>query len=726
MPYPIPENEHQRIRALDAYHLMDTPPERDFDRLAALASRLFNVPTVLVSLIDKDRQFFKARVGFNLCETSRDVSFCAHAIMQDDVLVILDAIKDNRFASNPLVVGAPHIRFYAGKPLVAPGGERIGTVCLIDFRPRETFSFEDRKSLSDFAALILDRMEMRRLDYVRSVSQARFENISATVPDALICSNSEGNITYWSRSAERLFGYAAENVVGHPSEMVVGSKCVHEYDAALQRVCRGNVIEARDRTVALLGARKDGCTFPAEFTFSTWQEAGKVNVGMLVRDITEQTQNEERLLKLASLDALTDLPNRGAWRECLNEVLAAGHPATILLLDLDGFKDVNDTLGHSAGDAVLGQVATRLARTIEDPIIVARLGGDEFVALLAGNEERRAHAIAAQLISLISQPYDYEGHRIEIGVSVGVSLAPQHGLVADELSSAADLALYRAKATGKGRYEIFAPALRDVAIARRAFERELKHAFENGEFELFYQPQFATADRSLTGAEALLRWNHPERGLLTPASFIEVLSHKPSAPAVGTWILRTACRQAARWCKQVPKFRMGVNLFEAQFRSGRLMPVVQASLAEFGLSPEVLELEIVETIALRNDAATLKLLIDLRDLGVGLAFDDYGTGYASLSLLKRYPVSRLKMDRSFIREVNVNPEDEAVVRAILYLGRSFGLEVIAEGVETEAQLDFLNQYNCPEVQGYLCGRPMPAAAFEATFIHNVKFPDIIS
>lgn len=715
-PYPVPDNEEKRVEALVSYRLMDTPPEEDFDRLAGLASRLFDVPIVLVSLLASDRQFFKARVGFDVCETSREVSFCAHAIIQDDVLVIPDATKDPRFAFNPLVLGPPFICFYAGKPLVTPAGEKIGTVCLIDSKPRHAFTVEDRRNLSDIAALVMDRMEMRRLDHIRSVSQARFENIAGTSPDAIICSNAEGDITFWNRSAERLFGYSADEILNHTSEVIIPDSWLSIYEAEIERLRSGQRMELADRTIVLSGLRKDGTEFPAEFSLSTWEEGKTTSVGAIVRDITERRQNEERLFRLASLDALTALPNRGVWRECLEETMESRRQATVLLVDLDGFKEVNDTFGHSAGDAVLKDVAARLVAVCEDAIMVARLGGDEFVALLPGNDDRRARAIAAQMVTDIAEPYVFAGQRIEIGASVGVALAPQHSDRAEELLIAADLALYRAKAAGKRRFEMFTPALREVAVARRAFEQELRRAFEHGEFELYYQPLFSTEDRSLTGAEALIRWNHPERGLLTPASFIEALGRKPSAPEIGRWILRSACRQAAIWRVDIPTFRIGVNLFEAQLRSSQLLDVVKEALSDHCLAPEALELEIVESILLRNDASNLQLLHKLRQLGVGLAFDDYGTGFASLSLLKRYPISCLKIDRSFIRNVNTDPEDEAVVRAVLYLARSFQMDVIAEGIETEEQFEFLKRHGCSEVQGYLLGKPMPADEFFKTFI----------
>ncbi|POP46394.1 bifunctional diguanylate cyclase/phosphodiesterase [Superficieibacter electus] len=716
MSWPIPDNEQARLAALATYQQLDTLPEENFDRLAGLAARLFDVPIVLVSLVASDRQFFKAQIGFCATETSREISFCAHTIMQDEILVILDAATDPRFATNPLVLGPPFMRFYAGKPLVTPTGEKIGTVCLIDSQPHETFTRSERQNLTDITALVMERMEMRRLESLRSASLSRFKKIAETSPDAIICSNAEGNITFWNRSAERLFGYTAEEVLNRSSRVIVPESWLRIYEDEIERLRHGQQLALADKTIELSALRKDGSEFPAEFSLSTWHEGQLTNVGAIVRDITERQENEARLFRMASLDALTDLPNRAAWRQCVVSFMQEARVGAMLLLDLDGFKEVNDTQGHLAGDAVLKEVGLRLRSHFDEAVIIARLGGDEFVVLLNDNDLRLVRSIAVQIIATLSEPYEFAGQHIEIGVSVGIALTPQHATRPEELLSAADLALYRAKAAGKGRYALFEPAFRDVAVNRRRFKSELKQAFENQEFELFYQPQFNTATGALVGAEALLRWNHPQRGLLTPPSFIETLNNKPSAPAIGEWILRTACAQAAEWRAIVPHFRIGVNLFEAQFRSRKLIEVVNEILTQLALPAEAVELEITENILLRHDAATLSLLQALRQSGVGLAFDDYGTGYASLSFLKRFPMTRLKIDRSFIRDVHTDPGSEAVVRAILYLGRSFGMAVIAEGVETTAQLAFLKNHHCPEVQGYLLGRPLPAAAFRDTFL----------
>ncbi len=712
----MPGDEGERLEALRQFQIMDTPPEENFDRLTRLAALLFDVPIVLISIVGRDRQFFKSRVGLDVCETSRDVSFCAHALIQDEVLFIPDALNDPRFATNPLVLGHPFIRFYAGKPLVTRTGHKLGTTCLIDNKPRGSFSDADRKLLADVAELVMDRFELRRLEFMRSVSHRRFESVARSAPDAIIFTDSEGRVTFWNKAAETIFGYREAEILHRSCEMLVPDSWLTIFEAEMERLRSGAPLELADRIVELPGLRKDGSEFPSEFSLSTWYEGDEVCAGAIVRDISERRHNEERLFRLASLDPLTDLPNRGAWRECLKKEMASLKPLTVLLMDLDGFKEVNDTHGHSAGDAVLKDVARRLQRVCPDALMIARLGGDEFVALLEGNDERAALLKALEIVRTVSEHYEFAGLRAEIGISVGIALAPQHSRRPEELLGAADLALYRAKKNGKGRAEMFVPALREVAVARRSFENELERAFLENEFVLFFQPQFGLETMQLTGAEALLRWNHPQRGLLSPASFIDVLSTKPSSAETGEWILRSALRQAAAWRKLVPHFRVGVNLFESQFRTGKLVTVVEKALAQYALNANALELEIVENTRLHDDFATLQMLKDLRNLGVELAFDDYGTGFASLSLLKKFPVSRLKIDRTFIRDIDTDPEDEAIVRVILELGKAFGMKVIAEGVETEAQMDLLRKFNCPEVQGYLFGRPMPAADFEAAYI----------
>ncbi|SER86255.1 PAS domain S-box-containing protein/diguanylate cyclase (GGDEF) domain-containing protein [Tranquillimonas rosea] len=694
--------------------LLDTPREEEFERLTRMAARLFDVPTVLVSLLDESGRGFKTQLGYDACGVRRDFSFCTHTLNADEVLVVPDARRDTRFAGTPLVRDHPFIRFYAGTALITADGTRIGTVFLLDSAPRDRFPDADRRTLTDLAAMVVERLELRRRDQIGRFSQTRFEKIAATSPDAIICATANGGITFCNEAANTLFGYEGSELIGRATELLVPEHWRQHYLAELGRLRHGETPQWLGRAVELTGRRKDGTQFPAEFSFSAWHEDQQIGLGAIVRDLTERQRNEERLFQLATRDTLTELPNRGAWTDCLAKTLSAGTPAAVLLFDLDGFKAVNDTLGHSAGDAVLQQIAGRLNAVFADAIMVARIGGDEFVALLEGDDEQKARELATQLIATVRDQYEADERRVEVGVSVGIALAPRDGKRAEALLGAADLALYRAKNGGKNRYEVFTPALREGAAVRRVFEQELRHAFETGQFELYYQPQVSTNDRKVRGAEALLRWNHPERGVLTPAAFLYILNRKPSAADVGKWILRTACKQAAEWRRHAPDFRIGVNLFAAQCRAGVLLPQVREALDESGLPPEALELEIVENIMVQNDASTLQMMHDLRDMGVGLAFDDYGTGFASLSLLKYYPVSRLKIDRAFVYDLQNDPNDVAIVRAMLYLARNFGTQITAEGVETEEQFEFLRDSGCPDVQGYLFGRPVPGPEFART------------
>lgn len=711
--FPVPKNECQRIDKFHEYYVPQSTGDSAFDRLAGLAAQLFSAPIALISIIGEDTQFLKGKTGLSVCEIGRDTSFCTHAILDDDILFIPDATLDPRFHHNPYVVGAPYVRFYAGLALRAPTGEAIGSICVIDHLPRVVFTDSDRQNLVDLAGLVMDGLELTRVDKARRDARPWFQNVATTSPDAIFCADQSGTITFWNRAAEQLFGFTKAET----REFSVGNIVPDLKNLISTSQDHGHIDE---KTSVMTCVRRDGSPFSAEVGVSSWSEGSAVNLGAIVRDITERRVQEDRLFQLASLDALTGLPNRAAWRSCLSDVVLSEQSLTLLLFDLDGFKGVNDTLGHFAGDMVLKEVGERLRQTCRSAIIVTRLGGDEFACLLKGDSMRQAQKIACDVIDAITAPIQHDGHMIEIGASVGIALHPQHSSDLQDLMESADLALYRAKMSGKGNFAMFTADMKNIARLRRALEDELRQAFDQGEFELFYQPQFTTADRKLAGAEALLRWNHPTRGVLTPSFFIEVLGKMPLSLSVGEWILETACRDASGWRQMRPDFRISTNLFASQFRAGRLLPTVRKVLAGTGLPPTALEVEIVENTLTTQDAPIVKSLQDLRKMGVGLAFDDYGTGFASLSLLKRYPASRLKIDQSFVRDVGRDPENAAVVKVILYLAKVFGMEAIAEGIETEDQLTFLAAHGCPQVQGFLFGHPVPAKEFFNLYIDTAN------
>ena len=716
--YPVPRDDEKRVQVLDSFALMDTAPEREYDHIIQMAQRIFDVPTVLISLVHRDRQFFKARIGLDVCETGRDVSFCTFALLENKVFVVPDATKDERFQKNALVTGYPNIRFYAGAPLITSEGHAIGSLCLIDPVPREAFSDRDQKILQDLAATVLERMELRRLERENETSRNKFINITSTSPDAIICANGKNQITSWNAAAEDIFGYSVEEALGRPLDIIMPDEMRARHGAGLARVASGGPARIIGTSVNLTAKRRDGSEVPIELSLSQWSEAGEPQFGAIIRDITSRLEAVKQLKHAAEYDELTGLANRSSLRRRIQKACEINEPLALFLLDLDGFKDVNDTLGHSAGDFVLKIVARRLRESVPDHQMVARLGGDEFVIVMSETvDPSTTRELASKLICVVEEPIVLDNELIHIGASIGISFRSDHEDDSEHLLGNADLALYQAKADGRHLVRIFTPELRQTALKKGAMSSSIRQAWENQEFELYYQPQIKLSDGSLSGAEALIRWNHPQLGVVSPATFLPVLEASLLAVPVGEWILRTACAQAAHWRQCGSKdFRIGVNLFAAQFRTRDFAKSVEAALSDCRLPATALELEITENTILQNEQRIMEPLHHLRSLGVGIAFDDFGTGFASLSLLKDYPVTRLKIDRSFVCGSERSKKDEAIVEAVVRLAAGFDLEVIAEGIETVELENLMRQHSCDEGQGYLYGRPMKASDFTRLFI----------
>jgi diguanylate cyclase (GGDEF)-like protein len=425
-------------------------------------------------------------------------------------------------------------------------------------------------------------------------------------------------------------------------------------------------------------------------------------------DVTDRRRTEERVAHLARHDVLTGLPNRLYFRESTEQALSVvrrGGSLALLCIDLDHFKEVNDTLGHPAGDKLLKKVADRLRENVRETDILARLGGDEFaVVQIAFQRPDELTALASRLVEAISEPYDIDGQEAVVGISIGIAVAPMDGNDPDLLLKNADMALYRAKAEGRGMFRFFEAEMDARLQARRKLETELRKAVAQGEFEVHYQPIIDLKDDQVVAFEALVRWNHPERGLVMPDEFISVAEDIGLIGCIGEWVLREACAQAATWPRDI---RVAVNLSPSQFRK-TLVPTVIQTLAATGLRPDLLELEITESVLLQNSETTLLILRQLHDIGVRISMDDFGTGYSSLSYLHSFPFDKIKIDRSFVSKLETQPNCMAIVRAVAGLGRTLGMKTTAEGVETVEQLEWLRSEGCSEVQGYLFSRPKPA------------------
>ncbi len=438
--------------------------------------------------------------------------------------------------------------------------------------------------------------------------------------------------------------------------------------------------------------------------------ARRDELGTIVRSLTVFQANVTQIAFLAHHDPLTRLPNRTMFQDRVQHALTQldrGANFALLCLDLDRFKAVNDTLGHPVGDALLQQVAERLKACVREGDIVARLGGDEFaIILVKSGEAAEIDGLCARIIETVGAVYEIDGHQVNIGTSIGIALAPSDGSTPQELLKNADTALYGAKANGRGTSCFYEAAMNAALQARRALEVGLRQAIARDELELHYQPLVDAYSREVSGFEALVRWRHPERGMVSPEEFIPVAEAAGLIGPIGQWVLRTACFDATRWPNGI---RVAVNLSSLQFKDKHLVANVRAALADSGLEADRLELEITESVLLNDSKATLEILHDIKLMGVQIAMDDFGTGYSSLSYLRSFPFDKVKIDRSFIKDLPHDRNSMAIVRAIIGLSDTFGLRVTAEGVETEEQASQLALERCSQLQGYLFSKPIPVA-----------------
>jgi diguanylate cyclase (GGDEF)-like protein len=490
----------------------------------------------------------------------------------------------------------------------------------------------------------------------------------------------------------------------HPVVRADGAKA----GAAFPLIVHGEIVGV----MLFLSAEKH--TFTPEFVELLQRLADNVSFALENFDrADEKHRADERIEYLASHDSLTNLPNRemfnGLLRHAIESARRHTRPFALLFIDLDRFKVINDSLGHEAGDMLLVEVANRLRRSLRTSDVVARLGGDEFVVILEETSDRHdVERVAANLLNVLGRPMELSGHECHTTASIGIAMYPDHGADAQTLTKNADMAMYLAKEDGKNGFRFFTGEIKAQSIERLILESELRRAVERKQFTLHYQPKVDIATGQITGVEALLRWNHPELGLVAPAQFIPLAEETGLIVPIGRWVLREACAQNMAWQRRgLLPVSMAVNLSPRQFADEHLLRDIDDALAASGMSPVLLQLEVTESMVMRNVARAVRVLHAVQNRGIRLAIDDFGTGYSSMSLMKQFPIDTIKIDRSFVRDLPRDSEDQAIAQAIINMGKALGMTVVAEGVETEEQQAFLRSHDCDEMQGYLFSKPLP-------------------
>ncbi len=654
---PVPENETERLAALRAYGVLDTAPDADFAALVNFIASMCGTPMAAVSLVDERRQWFKAAVGLEPRETVREIAFCAHAIAAPDrPLVVPDALADERFACNPLVTGDPHIRFYAGMPIVSHEGYALGTVCVLDREPRELSGFQLD------ALVVAARLIMTLIEHGATAAQLALAN-----------------------DQKRLIEQE--------------HRAMAEYLAEVedQRVRVANELHAES---------------------------------------SRRLQIKSALDYSTTYDSLTTLPNRRHFLQRLEEAFAtlrddAGQhsPFAVYVVDIDHCKQINDSLGNTAGDALLVQCAERLLDVVRADDVVARLDSDSFALIAFGaSTMRAATSIARKIRAAFETPWVLAHIECVVTASVGVVLVDDRYGCADDILRDANIALDHSKRLGHDRYSVFQESFGTNFQSKIALDRTLSQALANDEFRLVYQPivSLTQTGRRLEGFEALLRWERPDGIKVPPSTFIPSAEESGLIVPLGAWALKTACLALRQWRTDHQRadhpLQMSVNVSAIQLAGARFSSRVREIMRETGVDPHELVIEVTESAAMQDPERSLRTLRELRELGVGVHVDDFGTGYSSLSYLRRLPVTRVKIDRSFVsadgRDDLVDP---VIVGAIISLAQKLDLKVIAEGVETRAQLQALSDLGCDSIQGYYISRPLEGHD-AAGFIDTAESP----
>ena len=728
------DTEAERLKALSQYDILDTEREKPFDELTMLAAQVFNVPIASISIVDSNRQWFKSSIGLPVTQTERSIAFCTHTIEQNSPLIVENATLDERFFENPLVAGDLGIRFYAGIPLITKEGFALGTFCIIDKVPRH-LSKSQIALLQSFGNHVMALLELRHETIglqtalsERETSARMFEEFAERLLDAQRVAKMgswelsvKENSLSWSDETYRIFDVDKAN-----SNLTFESfsSFIHPDDLGMVLAAQENVLKGVcpldiEHRIVLRDGSERYVHELAELKRNP--DNGILKLCGTVQDITDKKAYETQINRLAFYDNLTGLPNRQLLLDRLSQALALvirdSKRGALIYLDLDNFKVLNDTLGHDKGDILLNLVAIRLASTLRQVDSLARVGGDEFTVLLSdlspSSDQAAAQAkmVANSILRTLQEPFQLGRHTYYMTASIGIAMFSERTQDIEDLLKRADLAMFKAKSSGKNAVEFFDPKLQALISSRAAIEYDLRIALHNDEFKLFYQPQ-VDQNRNIIGCEALIRWLHPKKGLISPADFIPIAEETGLICAIGQWVLDTACKQLSEW-KQIGKLNLtlAVNVSAKQFKMVDFVETVLSTIYKYEIDPSRLKLELTESMLVDNLKEITDKMHSLKNAGIGFSLDDFGTGYSSLNYLAKLPLDQLKIDQSFVKDVTVDENSAAIAKTIISLGQSLKLSVIAEGVETLEQQNFLFKNNCNLYQGYLFSKPIPIDEF---------------
>ncbi|HSJ39130.1 MAG TPA: EAL domain-containing protein [Planococcus sp. (in: firmicutes)] len=551
----------------------------------------------------------------------------------------------------------------------------------------------------------------RRIFAQTDESERKFRSVIESANDAIIVTDFDGSIIQWNRGAQTTFGHSKEEILGENLYAILPEHSRKAHQDGWEHYLQTRTPDVIGKTIELAGLRKDGSEFPIEMSLGTWETEQGSFYSSIIRDITERKQTEEKISSLVYLDPLTGLPNRRLFNDRLASTLAwaleNNQLFSLLYLDIDHFKLINDTFGHTTGDQLLTKVTKRLQEQADDNDTLARLGGDEFILLMPQSDYNKAAKYAQRILDCFHQPFHFNGEELFVTPSIGISLYPFDGQEAETLVKNADIAMYRVKDEGKNNFQFFTNEMNEELARRSKIATGLRKGLDQGEFTINYQPQFDIQSGNIIGVEALVRWIHPHFGQISPEEFIPVAEETGSIIQLGEFVLRNACKQNKAWQDAgMPKFRVAVNISARQFSHTNLYEVVRSALTDSDLEPQYLELELTESI-IQSSSSAVATMEELRAMGIHLSIDDFGTGFSSLSYLKLFPIDALKIDQYFTRNIHLDAKDAALVDTIIRMAHNLELKVIAEGVETKEQLDFLRERQCDQAQGYYFSKPLP-------------------